>query len=676
MKNKSLVALLLLALMLCQFAVLASASDTDTVNAEIDLAYGGAAGIVSMTFDDGYYETAVLLNELFEKYDLKGTLMIIGENSSSGKTGYLSQSSGRDIFAAGRLEPQSHSMSHVRLTAGDVPTATESQVYEYEMVKSKEVIESLYPGYDILTFGIPHGTMGPNATAVAQKHYFASRTNVAGVQSLDPGFTTAYGSWAAMYSPATYRLRSIQGSYTDDQQWELVKSDIDKAANGWYIPLTHRVGDVDGTDMSYKVADKMFSYIASLRDEGKVWVSTYSEAVKYVRERQNTTLVAKKVGDNISLTATLAETTADGLTLNKDVFDYPLTVKVEVESDCDTVYYLDGCTQKSATAFTEGGRRYVRVEIVPNGEELTLYSQEQSEDTYPHDYLDATCNAPKTCKVCGYTTGTPLEHDFAEATCTAPKTCILCNLTEGEPLEHDYSEATCATPKTCTMCKKTLGKPLPHYYIPATCTEPKTCRDCGTQTGSPLGHNNDETTCMDTKCTRCDQIIPSLISHSFTPATCTEAKTCTACGLVEGEALGHTVGGDTCAKIMCGRCKTLVQGDKPHDFDEATCTKPKTCKLCFAVSGTAIGHTCVYESTGAADSHKTTCSVCLEVINEAEPHADGNSDGLCDDCNAAVSTEKKPDGNNTVTIIVIVSCGVVVAAGAATFIIIRKKRAR
>lgn len=676
MKKKALVVLLLLTLMLCQCAVFASASDTDTVNAEIDLAYGGAAGIVSMTFDDGYYETAVLLNEFFEKYDLKGTLMIIGDLSTRGATGYLSQSTGQQIFASGRLEPQSHSMTHVRLTAGDVPTASEAQVYDYEIAQSKEAIEALYPGYDILTFAIPHGTMGPNATAVAQKNYFASRTNVAGVQSLDPGFTMANGSWAAMYCPTTYRLKYTIGTYTEDQQWEMIKSDIDKAANGWYIPLAHRVGDVDGTDMSYNVADKMFSYIASLRDEGKVWVSTYSEAVKYVRERQNTTLVAKKVGENISLTATLAETTQDGLTLDKDVFDFPLTAKIEVDNSCDTVYYFEGCTQKSIATFTEGGHRYARVEIIPNGEELTLFTEEQSEESYPHDYQEATCSAPKTCKVCGYTTGSPLEHDFTEATCSAPKTCILCKLTEGEPLDHDYSEATCTTAKTCSVCKKTSGRPAPHDYIPATCTEPKTCRDCGTQTGSPLGHNNDKTTCADTKCTRCDQIISSLLSHSFTPATCTEAKTCTACGLVEGEALGHTVNSDTCAKILCTRCKTLVQGNKPHDFGAATCTKPQTCKLCFAVSGAALGHTCIYESTGAADSHKTTCSVCLEVINEAEPHTDGNSDGLCDDCNAAVSTDEKPDGDNTVTIIVIVSCGAVVAAGAAAFVIIRKKRTR
>lgn len=673
MKKKLSVLLLICAVLLCQLTVFASADGAEAVNAEIDLVYGGADGIISMTFDDGYYETAVLLNQLFEKYDLKGSLMIIGDLSNRGASGYLTAGSGNAIFDDGRLEPQSHSMTHVRLT--DLPTASANDTYKYEIADAKTLIESMYPKYDILSFAIPHGTMDASATNYAKNYYYALRTNAAGVQSLDPGFTNSYGSWAAMYSPSTYRLKN-NANYNDDVQWDLIKSDIDKAANGWYIPLTHRVGDVDSTDMSYAVANKMFEYIASLRNEGKVWVATYSEAIKYVRERQNTTLDAKKVGNSISLTATLAEKTQDGLTLDKNVFDHPLTVKVEVDANCSKVYYLDGCVQKSVDTFTEGSKRYARVEIVPNGEELMLYTEEQSKEGLPHDYEAATCNAPATCKVCGYTTGTTLTHVFADATCDAPKTCILCRATEGDPLGHDFSEATCTTPKTCLTCGATSGSTTRHNYTPATCTEPKTCLICGTQAGSPLGHNNDNTTCVDTKCTRCNEMIPSTKSHTFTQATCTEPKNCTSCGLTEGTALGHTVNTNTCAKIMCSRCKTLVQGENEHQYADATCTTPKACIICYSVDGKALGHTPAIESTGATDTHKSTCSVCLAVINEAEPHTDNNSDGVCDGCNAAMPKDEAPKESNPAVIIAVIAGGVAVAAGAAAFVIIRKKKAK
>ena len=676
MKSKALIIFLIFAIMMCQLAVFASAVDTEAVYAKIDLVYGGADGIISMTFDDGYSETASLLNQMFEKYDLKGSLMIIGSNSSTDSTGYyLTSSTGNKIFANGRLEPQAHSMTHVRLS--DLPAESANATFQYEMVESKALIESMFPDYDILSFAIPHGTMDESATSFAQEYYYAMRTNVAGVQSLDPGFTHTYGSWAAMYAPATYRLK-YNSNYNDEVQWALIKSDIDKAANGWYIPLTHRVGDVDGTDMSYAVADQMFSYIASLRNDGKVWVATYSEAIKYVRERQNTTLTAKKVGGNISLVATLAEKTQDGLALDKDVFNQPLTVKVEVDSSCEKVYYTDGCIQKSVDTFTEGSKCYARIEIVPNGEELVIYPEEQEKESLAHDYTEVTCSAPATCKVCGYTTGATLAHDFTDATCDDPKTCTVCQSTEGDALGHNYIEATCTTPKTCLTCGKEYGNTARHDYIAATCTEPRTCRVCGTQTGNPLGHSNDNTTCADTKCTRCNEMIASTKSHSFTAATCTEAKSCTSCGLTEGTALGHTVSSNTCASILCTRCKTLVPSDKSHEYVDATCTKPQTCTNCGATNNKALGHTLAIDATDDPNSHKSVCSVCLETINESEPHSDIDGDGICDGCNATVSTDGggSDTENSSPIVIILIAVAAVAVIGAVAVIIIRKKHTK
>ena len=55
-----------------------------------------------------------------------------------------------------------------------------------------------------------------------------------------------------------------------------------------------------------------------------------------------------------------------------------------------------------------------------------------------HDWQEATCEEPMTCKVCGETQGEPLGHEWLEATCTLPKTCSVCGKTEGEPLGHDW----------------------------------------------------------------------------------------------------------------------------------------------------------------------------------------------------------------------------------------------
>lgn len=39
-----------------------------------------------------------------------------------------------------------------------------------------------------------------------------------------------------------------------------------------------------------------------------------------------------------------------------------------------------------------------------------------------------------------------------------------CGITEGEPLGHAWVEATCQAPRTCSVCEATEGEKAPHYY--------------------------------------------------------------------------------------------------------------------------------------------------------------------------------------------------------------------
>ena len=85
-----------------------------------------------------------------------------------------------------------------------------------------------------------------------------------------------------------------------------------------------------------------------------------------------------------------------------------------------------------------------------------------------HEWVEASCTAPKTCSRCEKTEGELLEHQWQEATCSEAKNCTLCGLTEGEKLEHTYGEeevrnpdyvaATATFVKTCTECEKTIER--------------------------------------------------------------------------------------------------------------------------------------------------------------------------------------------------------------------------
>ncbi len=117
-----------------------------------------------------------------------------------------------------------------------------------------------------------------------------------------------------------------------------------------------------------------------------------------------------------------------------------------------------------------------------------------------------------------------------------------------------------------------------------------------------------------TKTTVEAETIPAL-GHDYNDPTCTAPKTCKRCGVTEGEALGH-------------------------DYVEATCTAPKTCKRCGVTEGEALGHTpSDWQRDG--ENHWKNCAVCGVELEKAA-HSDGDGNGACDACGYPMATVK-PD---------------------------------
>lgn len=93
-------------------------------------------------------------------------------------------------------------------------------------------------------------------------------------------------------------------------------------------------------------------------------------------------------------------------------------------------------------------------------------------------------------------------------------------LLSGCSCEHEWIEATCEEPKTCEKCGETEGEALGHSWIEATCTDPKTCEECGTIEGEALGHIEGSMKYTETdyveaikiyeaKCERCNKVLDS-----------------------------------------------------------------------------------------------------------------------------------------------------------------------
>lgn len=376
MKFKKLFSILLIAaLTLPCFVIPARAQDSSesteelsesAVFAEITGARGGARAIVSMTYDDGQYETAAWMNEMFAKYDLRASCMLVLNKLSTEKE----QEKFRAIFEKGYLSPENHSMTHKVLPGTEWSNYEANKQnntpenYQRELIDSKTLLESMF-GQPSITFAASNNTLYTDAAAVVMDTYYAMRKGVRGkVQSFNPiEGSDAPGGWYNLY------MRGIDNS-TLEQNKSYVQLCIDQG--GWFISMTHAVINDSDDPTKPERFEAFYQYLSEKQANGEIWVTTFAEATKYLRERQNSEVLAYTDGEGIRVGIKMSDYTGDGLPLTPEIFNVPLTVKVEVPKHWSAVKCTAGDKNLYKSTFTESGRRFVLVDIVPNGEEINL----------------------------------------------------------------------------------------------------------------------------------------------------------------------------------------------------------------------------------------------------------------------------------------------------------------
>lgn len=277
----------------------------------------------------------------------------------------------------------------------------------------------------------------------------------------------------------------------------------------------------------------------------------------------------------------------------------------------------------------------------------------------------ADCTHDQTCTVCGTVLAERLGHDYKDTvippTCTkkgyTTHTCIRCKDSytdrETEPLGHSWSEWTQIKAPTadkpgeeqrqCDRCKKTETRAVTHTHVreiipevKPSCTktgltEGVRCKECGEmlleqKVVPALGHNWENwketisSTCTKKgeegrTCARCGETeTRELPLKAHTPgkaADCTHDQTCTVCGTVLAEKLGHdykdTVVSPNCTEKgytthTCTRCgnsytdsEVAAKGHTPGEWRVVTPAtavqeglKRKECTVCHTVLETAV----------------------------------------------------------------------------------------
>lgn len=332
MKKMLLSLTLCASLLLPLFPVGAKAAETtealtdDLPIAELTLSPNRTKGIVSMTFDDGSVPTAEWLNEKFKQYDLYGSTMLITNNNINTPEKIEKW---KTIYADGRLEPECHTYTHMVLPTdlwanANKPETLENNTdenFKREIYDSGVMIQNAFGKFP-LCIAPSNNTMCDGGMKYVKKYYYAmrqgSRYSSGTIQSLDPKpGSHERGGWYNLFMSGT---KGAEGQILDGLNTAARKG-------GWLVVMCHGIG-ADSGDSTYEKFEPVLQQMSMLQESGLVWVTTFGNATKYIRQRQNTRVnIAKEIDATYRVTLSMNQYTDDGLPLPKSEFNLPLTVR-------------------------------------------------------------------------------------------------------------------------------------------------------------------------------------------------------------------------------------------------------------------------------------------------------------------------------------------------------------
>lgn len=275
-------------------------------------------------FESGKVEEAYkTIDEAFEKLrssSLKNTDEVVYHDNPQDTTSW------DDLrkYAAEGHEIASHSITHPRMAVLDEVNL------QYELEQSKaDIYKNLGEKY---TFSVecPYGTENERVMEYAREVYPALRNRMPETyldefnrsSDQDPGASeNEYVQWQ-------------RGPLTNTSM-DLMKSWIDKCQandNIWLVLVFHGVEDFGWESKTAEELEEYFSFIKE--KENDLWVATFADVTKYVRERKNIDITNQMEDGSITLTF-LSD-------LDPKIYDVPLTFKTYVPGNWESAKVKHG----------------------------------------------------------------------------------------------------------------------------------------------------------------------------------------------------------------------------------------------------------------------------------------------------------------------------------------------
>jgi peptidoglycan/xylan/chitin deacetylase (PgdA/CDA1 family) len=251
-------------------------------------------------------------------------------------------------YASQGYEFASHTITHAHMAVLD----TTNMFYELE--KSKEDIKNHLGEKYIFTAEIPFGIEHPRAMKYSLRSYAALRNLMTDpyLQEINRGYKTQPGSSNKEY------VQWQRGGTTKTSS-QLMESWVDTTLahdNIWLVLVFHGVDGLGYEALPHELLDTYFQYIK--KHEDSLWVATFSDVAKYMRERMHASVKTGKTGDHIIVHLQHS--------LNANTYNVPLTLKTYVPTEWKKVKVKQDGVQKQVQAQRDGKGNYILYTVHPN----------------------------------------------------------------------------------------------------------------------------------------------------------------------------------------------------------------------------------------------------------------------------------------------------------------------
>ena len=302
----------------------------------------GAKAAFSFVFDDGCYkESTEKVISIFEDNEKKYGVKL--KATSAQTVNFLNEdliSFWKDTFKAGWFDLASHSMDHSFAYNEGVDIERRRK----DAKDSKEALEKIYEGMEVISYVNPGGSNTVGGCQVLKEFYYGNRSNCEeppynDVDTVDLIYAHAFVPNFKYKDLAPYK--------------EYIDTLMEK--NVWGVQINHWISEKE-QDVFHAQTVPSFAvqcdYLASLSQKGEIWVPSFNEAVKYIKEYQDSELVI-----------TEKSATESDIILKNDldakIFTYPLTIEIKSDKDVEV-------TQNSKTESYVSKEGIVYADIIPN----------------------------------------------------------------------------------------------------------------------------------------------------------------------------------------------------------------------------------------------------------------------------------------------------------------------